>query len=723
MKLGIASLYLLSTVIVCNCATAQISSDGTLSTDVTTNDAINFLIENGDRTGDNLFHSFSEFSIPNLGEAYFNNATDIVNIFIRVTVGNISEIQGLIRANGTANLFLINPAGIVFGENASLDIGGSFFATTAESVVFGDGIEFSATQPEEAPLLTVNITPGLQMGANPGSIQVQGINQNTGSDFTNLSSAGDGLGLQVQPGKTIGLLGGNILIEGKDLIASSGRIELGSVAPNSFVQMLASTEGWTLDYQGVKGFQDITLTQATLIDTSGNNGGNIQIQGRQIRVDDSTTVSGRTSGVGNGGTLLVRASELLEVIGGENATRFSVSLAPGSSGQGGDIVVETGELRLVDGGQLGAGTLGSGDTGNITVRADEVNIIGTASSGDFPSGLFVTVQAIGTGNGGDLIIETDSLQLTDGGILAAFTIGHGNAGNITIQANEIDISGSSVFNHTTIDAFSTTASAAGSININTDRLRVADGADITVSAPDLGNAGNININANEINLDTQGSINANEAFGNRGNINLTSDLLLLRNNSNITTNAGNQANGGNISIETVNLVALENSDITANAVQGQGGNILVTAQGLFLSPDSNITASSQFGVDGVVTINNPDTDNRVGLLELPKDTTDASQKIAEGCAWVRHNSFMVTGRGGTPENPTNNLGNDQMWSDIRDLSNNQSSVTSHQSLVSQSPLIEANGWIVNEQGNVELVAVLNPQDIQNHFLPAHCVGQ
>ena len=122
MKLGIASLYLLSSVMVCHCATAQISSDGTLSTDVSTNDDINFLIQNGDRTGDNLFHSFSEFSIPNLGEAYFNNPTDIVNIFSRVTGGNISEIQGLIRANGTANLFLINPAGIVFGENAALDI-------------------------------------------------------------------------------------------------------------------------------------------------------------------------------------------------------------------------------------------------------------------------------------------------------------------------------------------------------------------------------------------------------------------------------------------------------------------------------------------------------------------------------------------------------------------------------------------------------------------------
>ncbi|WP_293047966.1 filamentous hemagglutinin N-terminal domain-containing protein [Moorena sp. SIO1F2] len=146
---------LVSSLLIPNIATAQISSDGTLSTTVTSDDGVNFLIEKGVRTWDHLFHSFSEFSVPSNGSAFFNNAGDIVNIFSRVTGGNISNIDGLIRANGNANLFLINPAGIIFGENASLNIGGSFFATTAESVVFGDGIEFSATEPNQAPLLTI----------------------------------------------------------------------------------------------------------------------------------------------------------------------------------------------------------------------------------------------------------------------------------------------------------------------------------------------------------------------------------------------------------------------------------------------------------------------------------------------------------------------------------------------------------------------------------------
>ena len=123
---------------------AQITTDGSTDTNLTPIDN-GTKIDQGDRDGDNLFHSFGEFSVPTGNEAFFNNANDIVNIFSRVTGGNISNIDGLIRANGTANLFLINPAGILFGNGASLQIGGSFYGSTADSILFPDGIEFTAT--------------------------------------------------------------------------------------------------------------------------------------------------------------------------------------------------------------------------------------------------------------------------------------------------------------------------------------------------------------------------------------------------------------------------------------------------------------------------------------------------------------------------------------------------------------------------------------------------
>ncbi|WP_375506509.1 filamentous hemagglutinin N-terminal domain-containing protein, partial [uncultured Nostoc sp.] len=334
-----------STVIcTANCAIAQITPD----TNLPNNSNIQKIgktikIEGGTTAGSNLFHSFSEFSLPTENTAYFNNNLNIQNIISRVTGKSISNIDGLIRANGTANLFLLNPNGIIFGQNAQLDIGGSFVASTASSLKFANGFEFSAKNPQSAPLLSINVPIGLQYGANPGAIQVKGDSQGQLIDNT--------FGLRVRSNQTLALVGGDVSLEGATLKTGGGRIELGSVAGEGLVNLTFDNKSFFLGYDAVPNLGNIQLSQQATVDASGAEGGNIQVQGKRITLTNGSQIATNTLGVGQGGSLVVHATDVLEVISSSNDGQYlsNLSVQTRGTGNAGELRIDTQKLLIQDG--------------------------------------------------------------------------------------------------------------------------------------------------------------------------------------------------------------------------------------------------------------------------------------------------------------------------------------------------------------------------------------
>ncbi len=404
-KAVLAATVALLSLLAVNKAMAQVSTDGTLSTNVTEPTVNDFLIEDGDRAGNNLFHSFNEFSVPTDGSAYFNNDADIENIFSRVTGGGISNIDGLIQANGTANLFLLNPSGILFGADAQLNIGGSFMGTTAHSIRFFDGVNFSATNPTATPLLTVSTPVGLQFGDNPSPITHQAT------------------GFQVLPDQAIALIAGNLSIPGGSLTAPSGNIALGSVAANSQIRLNPTT--FEMTYADATGFQDIDLSQGARVDTSGDGGGSIQVQARRLHLSQGAQLRANTLGVENGADMTLRASEQITIVGAEDLSPYSVyigdedfaesglsglyaTVAATATGDGGNIQIDSPVLKVTRAGAIVSETNGAGNAGNLTIQSEGVEVVGNPDGNGFPSTL--DASTLGSGRGGDVTINARAIS-------------------------------------------------------------------------------------------------------------------------------------------------------------------------------------------------------------------------------------------------------------------------------------------------------------------------
>lgn len=766
-------------------AIAQIRSDNTLpENSAVTRRGNTTVIDRGTQRGRNLFHSFDQFSVSRNSRASFQNiAPDVEAIFARVTGSSQSVIDGSIEVRerggriSSADLFLLNPDGIIFGDHASLNIGGSFIATTADQIQFADGFQFSAVNPQGSPLLTVRVPVGLQFGQTPGPI-------------SNRSS----MGLVVDSGKTIALAGGAITLSGGSVTATAGRVELAALGSLGVVSLIPFDQGWGLELANRQNLEDIQFSNRAAVNT-GNQGGSIQIQGRQVTFTQGSVAIADALTGRQAGTLRVVASERVALSGvapDGNRSELRNEVYRQASGETGSLSVETRRLVLRDGAQISTGTYGAGRGVEMTVVASSVELSGGTQQN--PSGLFARTRRQATGNGGNLTIDARRLTLQAGAQISTDTLGAGNAGNVTVNASEsIEVLGRNPNALTKASGLfaqvrRTATGNGGNLTLQTERLLVQDGAQISSNTFGAGQAGTIDIhafdsvllsgtapidrndnisgilvsaergatgNARRLTLTTphltiadgarlsadnfgsgsrggvaqlnvanltlnRGEINATTGSGRGGIIRLSdTDLLLMQDRSQITARADADASGGNVFVNAADgfVIAVPNQDnnILANANRGQGGNIRIDARGILglaerqnAPQTSDIDASSEFGTPGTVIINSPEIDPSTTPPALP--ATPIRSELAQGCqaeGGQATAAFFNTGRGGVPLTPYEPFSNSAILEDVR-LPSQASALSSSSDL-----LVEAQGWIKNNEGDITLVAEM----------PAHHAAQ
>jgi filamentous hemagglutinin family protein len=468
--------------------------------------------------------------------------------------------------------------------------------------------------------------------------------------------------------------------------------------------------------------------------TGFGNGGGINIQAGELFLKDNAILDTRTSREGRAGNVMIDAQNIsLD----ENSLISSETLGPGD---GGIVDIRTQVLSLTEGAEILSTSTGTGTAGSIEINATDVVSISGVSVDGFSSGLITASEEEDSGSGNNITVTTGRLRLSDGGVLSARTRSVNPGGDITVNVTTLELENGGQLLTSTFNSGS-----AGNITVNaTDRVTIsgsdpsfderlaefgqrivdndgsASGLFARVRGNETANAGEINVIAQSIQLDDQGTFSSETTLGEGGNITLKAEDIVLRNNASITATAGTAqagGNGGNININTDLLTALENSDITADAFEGQGGNIQITTQGLFLSPDSKITASSEFGLDGIVEINTPDIDPSRGLTNAPTEPVDASNQITQSCAdsgaiASGQSQFIITGRGGLPPSPREVLSSDAVWVDLGELrettrlATNQSRGinTPSPTRITTVPLVEAQGWALNDKGVVVLTS-------------------
>jgi filamentous hemagglutinin family protein len=586
-------------------ARAQIVTDGTAGSKPATElQGPHYTISDdfGEHRGRNLFHSFQSFNVHAGESATFTGPPTVENIVSRVTGGEASSINGNIESMiPGVNLFLLNSNGVMFGPNASLSIGGSFYVSTADELRFADGRVMSTHLGGESSFSVASPVAFGFVREQPAPITV------------------DRSTLRVQTGRTLSIVGGDITATGGSLQVPGGTLALVSLAASGEVPVGEAVQGIELDT--IEAFGDIQLSDDALLSTSGTGGGTIVIRGGQLTVDQTVVTADNTGNID-------------------------------SPGVGIDIEVAD-DLRVTNEAFIRSGALGSGRAGDIRVRANRVTISDNAS--------IVSLNA-SRGESGDIVIEAaDSVSVIDHdgddrqtGILS-FGGGQNEPNEVRIKTSRLEMSGGVIGTPDT----ELVQGRAGDVVINVDQLIMRYGAVIDSRSITGARGGTIRITAQNVWLSDNSQITTNAIGANGGDIEIDAEILRLQDSSITSTVEGSEeTRGGNVTISSESvIVVLERSRIEAGAEAGQGG--IIRIKGFLLSdPDSEVSADSDRGTDGTIVIRAA-VNALDSITPLPQNfaqtTIGLSKPCAEQLRGGQVSSLVKTGRDGAPADPSGGL--------------------------------------------------------------------
>ena len=532
----------------------------------------------GTQVGSNLFHSFDTFNINTNETANFNGPAGVNNVIGRVTGGSFSNIDGTINNNiSGANLWLVNPAGIVFGSNATINVSGSFHASTGDSVLFDDGSSFDTINQNDPSLIIANPVGFGFVSGSPGSIVVNNAN------------------LSVNRGQTLSLVGGTVNINGSSLSAVDGRLNIAAVSgPGdvTFTNPTVPTESG-ITYSGADSTKDNINVSSSTLDTSGDGGGAIYIVGSQFVLDPDSSIINNNIDT-NGGVVHVSANDTI-------LNEGKIVSNTSGSGQGGDIIIQGNNLTMhydettsshtrTDTGLISEAT-GSGSGGKISVDVSNTVTL---------NGGIIRTFAEGSASGGDVDISAADLQvINDGEILTDTLFNGGTGGSINITTVEsVVVSGPG--SRIAAQTFGNADAGDIDINITTSSFTVIDGAQVLTDSFSTGLGAGINVIADNMTVSNQGKVNA-RTFDDTGagiDIDLDNNLIVSSDGS-ISTDTFNNGDGSNITIAANNVNVSDGGQISASTKRdGQAGAIIITASDTITISGAAEKQTGLFSVSG-----------------------------------------------------------------------------------------------------------------------------